>query len=259
MRTLNWAVLTIGALAIAAPAAAQDWTWQGRIGSGQWLEIKGVNGNIRAVPSTSGQIEVEATKSGRKSDPDEVKIEVIQNATGVTICAVYPAPENRAPNRCAQGDRWNSNTRNNDVKVDFVVHVPRGTPLDARTVNGGVTLNGLTADVKGQTVNGSVRIETTGVAEAQRVNGSIDVSMGRADWDDILAFQTVNGQITVELPGEVNAEVRETTVSGSISTDYPLALRGKFGPQRISGTIGRGGREMSLSTVNGDIEIRKKL
>ena len=258
MRTLNWTLLTIGALAIAAPAAAQDWTWQGRVSAGQWLEIKGVNGNIRAQPSTSGQIEVEAVKSARRSDPDEVRVEVIQNAGGVTICAVYPAPANRAPNRCAQGDRWNSNTRDNDVKVDFIVRVPTGTPLDARTVNGGVTLNGMTADVKAQTVNGSVRVETTGVAEAQTVNGSINVSMGRADWDDILAFQTVNGQITIELPNEVNAEVRATTVSGSISTDYPLALRGKFGPQRITGTIGRGGRAMSLSTVNGDIEIRKK-
>ena len=63
----------------------------------------------------------------------------------------------------------------------------------------------------------------------------------------------------LELAGEVNTEVRATTVSGAIATDYPLTMRGRFGPKRISGTIGRGGRELSLTTVNGDIEIRKKM
>ena len=259
MRMLNWAVLTAGALAIAAPAAAQDWTWRGQVGAGQWLEIKGVNGSIKAQPSSSNQIEVEAVKRADRSDPDEVKIEVVQGRAGVTICAIYPAPENKQANECTQGERWNSNSRNNDVRVDFIVRVPRGTQLDARTVNGGVTLDGMTADVNAHTVNGSVRIETTGLAQAATVNGSINVSMGRADWQDILEFTTVNGEITLELAGDVNTEVRATTVSGSIGTDYPLALKGRFGPKRISGTIGRGGRELSLTTVNGDIEIRKKM
>ncbi len=258
MRTLKWAALTISALAVAAPATAQDWTWQGRVGAGQWLELKGVNGRIRAEPSRSGQIEVEAVKSADRSNPDDVKIEVLQNRGGVTICAVYPAPANKPENECTSGERWNSNTRDNDVRVDFIVRVPAGTQFDARTVNGDVTLNGMGADVKAATVNGSVRISTTGLAEASTVNGSIDVAMGRADWDDILSFTTVNGQITLELPSAVDTEVRATTVSGEILSDYPLTLRGKLARQRVSGTIGRGGRELSLTTVNGDIEIRKR-
>jgi Toastrack DUF4097 len=259
MRMLNWAVLTASALAVVAPVAAQDWTWRGQVSAGQWLEIKGVNGSIRAQPSSSNQIEVEAVKRAERSDPDEVKIEVVQGRGGVTICAIYPAPENKQANECTQGERWNSNSRNNDVRVDFVVRVPRGTQVDARTVNGSVTMAGMTADVSAHTVNGSVRIATTGLAEAATVNGSINVSMGRADWDDILEFTTVNGEITLELAGDVNTEVRATTVSGSIATDYPLTLRGRFGQKRITGTIGRGGRELSLTTVNGDIEIRKKM
>ena len=34
--------------------------------------------------------EVTATKTGRKSNPAEVEIRVVEHAEGVTICAVYP-------------------------------------------------------------------------------------------------------------------------------------------------------------------------
>jgi hypothetical protein len=258
MRTHTWMALAFAATTIAAPITAQDWHWSGRVGPNQWLEIKGVNGNIRAVASSGSQVEVEVTKTADRSDPDDVRMEVIQHSGGVTICAVYPAPRNREPNQCEAGDRWRSNTQDNDVKVNFTVRVPRGVQFDGRTVNGSVNATGLTGDAKAHTVNGSVNLTTTGLAEAATVNGSITVAMGRADWDDVLEFETVNGGITLELPGDVHTEVVASTVNGSISTDYPLTVRGRFGPKRLSGTIGRGGRELSLGTVNGDIEIRRR-
>jgi hypothetical protein len=254
----NWLMVAVAASSLAAPLTAQDWNWRGRVASNQWLEIKGVNGSIRAVASSGSEVEVVATKSSEKSDPDDVALEVIEHAGGVTICAVYPAPRNKEPNECEVGDRWRSNTQNNDVKVNFTVRVPRGVRFAGKTVNGSVNATGLTADAKAHTVNGSVTVSTTGLAQATTVNGSITVSMGRADWDDVLEFETVNGAIILELPGNVDTEVNASTVNGSIDTDYPLTVRGRFGPKRLSGTIGRGGRELSLGTVNGDIEIRRR-
>jgi len=46
-------------------------------------------------------------------------------------------------------------------------------------------------------------------------------------------------------------------VNGDIESDYPLTVTGKFGPRRLRGTIGAGGRSLSLSTVNGEIRLRK--
>jgi hypothetical protein len=47
-------------------------------------------------------------------------------------------------------------------------------------------------------------------------------------------------------------------VNGDINTDFPLEVRkAKYGPQRsLSGTLGSGGPQISLETVNGPIEIR---
>ena len=95
------------------------------------------------------------------------------------------------------------------------------------------------------------------VFEAVTVNGSIYASMGRADWTDGVDFHTVNGGITLELPATFSAEVRASTVNGDIETDFPLTVTGRFGPRHLRGTVGTGGRDLDLNTVNGSIRLRK--
>jgi DUF4097 and DUF4098 domain-containing protein YvlB len=249
----------VAATLVAAPLAAQEeFNWRGRIASGRTLEIKGINGSIRAVAATGSEARVSALKTARRSDVDEVEIEVLEHARGITICAVYPSRRDREANECAPGDEGRMNTRDNDVKVDFVVEVPDGVTLTARTVNGSIDADGIAGDVRAHTVNGSISVGTAGFAEATTVNGSIDVVMNGARFRDDLEFQTVNGGITVTFSGDVNADVDAQTVNGSIGTDYPLTVRGRFGPKRLTGTIGGGGPGLSLNTVNGDIEIRRR-
>ncbi len=238
-----------------AKRTAEDFKWSGRVAPGKSIEIKGVNGGISAEPSTGAQVEVVARKSGRKSDPDEVTIEVIEHAGGVTICAVYPTPRGDRPNECGPGEKGRMNTRNNDVQVEYTVRVPAGVRFIGRTVNGNIEARGLKADVEAYTVNGSIGLTTRGVARATTVNGSIDAEMGTAS-TDALEFETVNGGITLTVPAGSGAELHASTVNGDISTDFPLTVRGKFSRRSISGTIGRGGPNLSMTTVNGDIRLR---
>ena len=46
-------------------------------------------------------------------------------------------------------------------------------------------------------------------------------------------------------------------MNGDITTDFPLTVQGRFSKRRISGTIGSGGRQLELETVNGGIELKK--
>jgi DUF4097 and DUF4098 domain-containing protein YvlB len=127
-----------------------------------------------------------------------------------------------------------------------------------RTVNGDVEATGLTAEAEAHTVNGSIELATSGYARAETVNGKIRASLGRSDWEDGLDFQTVNGSIRLELPADTAADVSARTVNGSIDTDFPLTVKGRFGSRRMSGTIGGGGPELNLETVNGSIHLRKR-
>jgi len=243
------------ALAPHAAAAQGEFHWKGKIAPGKSIEIKGVNGDVRAVAG-SGDVEVTAVKHARRSDPDEVKIEVVPHEDGITICAVYPG-DGRRDNTCDAGDRGHMNVRDNDVTVDFTVRVPAGVRFVGRTVNGEVAAADLSGDVEANTVNGSIRISTSGSAEAQTVNGSIEASFGRATWSDALEFRTVNGAITLNLPTGLSTEVRASTVNGDIQTDFPLMVTGRLGPRTLRGTIGSGGRRLALETVNGSIRLRK--
>jgi DUF4097 and DUF4098 domain-containing protein YvlB len=142
--------------------------------------------------------------------------------------------------------------------VSFTVRVPAGVDFVGRTVNGGVEADGLTGDVVANTVNGGVRLSTAGKAQAETVNGSITAAVGQADGTEPLSFKTVNGSIALDLPAAANAEVRASTVNGEVHSDFPLTGQARLSRKSLSGTIGGGGRSLSLETVNGSIQIRQR-
>jgi hypothetical protein len=220
---------------------------------GRTIEIKGINGSIVADAASGDRVEVTARKRWRRSDPDPVRIDVVEHDGDVTLCVVYPGPHGE-PNICEPGDGGRMNVSDNDVKVDFDVRVPRGVRLAAHTVNGDLDLGRLDGDVEARTVNGSIRLATRGVASAATVNGSIDATIGRTRGP--LRFETVNGAITLEIPGGVDADVRAETLNGTIASEFPLEIHGRM-PRRASGTIGAGGPALDLRTVNGSIDLMR--
>jgi hypothetical protein len=243
---------------VTAPATAQGvFEWKGQLAAGKGIEIRGINGDVLASAATGSEVQVTAVKRAhRRGDPEDVRIEVVEHADGVTICAIYPPGRRGRENECAPGG-GHQETRDNDVSVEFTVRVPAGVRFFGNTVNGDVEVDGLRSDAEVSTVNGSVDISTTGYAEATTVNGSIEATLGSATWPRHLDFRTVNGGITLRLPADTRAEVEAETVNGDITTDFPLTVSGRFGPRRVNGTIGGGGSVLALQTVNGSIRLRK--
>jgi DUF4097 and DUF4098 domain-containing protein YvlB len=251
--------VTLIAVAAALPwtAFAQaDFNWSGTLSPGQTLEIKGVNGSIRAELASGNVIEVSARKTAERSDPASVRIEVVPSAEGVTICSVYPSDAGEQ-NGCSPGKGHRSSVRDNDVKVDYTVKVPAAIRFAPKTVNGGVTALGLRSDIDAASVNGNVKIGTNGLAHAATVNGSIEATMGTPSWNGTLDFTTVNGSIDLTLPAATGADVRATTVSGDLASDFPMTVNGRFGGRSMTGRIGAGGHELKLTTVNGAITLHQ--
>lgn len=250
------ALAMIGLAGLPGILEAQDFTWNGPVDRGDRVEIKGINGAIDASYTSGSDVRVRAEKKAKKDDPAQVRIEVVEHSGGVTICAVYPDDGGRK-NECKPGDEGHLSSHDNDVSVHFMVEVPAGVALHASSVNGGIDAAGLQSDVHASTVNGGINVSTSGLAKANTVNGSIKASMGRADWTGDLDFETVNGSITVEMPASVGAHVKASTVNGGMETDFPLTIQGKFSNRKMEGTIGGGGRDLNLETVNGSIRLKK--
>jgi hypothetical protein len=239
--------------ATPAPGRQQnDWNWHGRIAAGKTLEIRGVNGSITAEPATGNEVVVTATKRARHSDPDDVRIEVLQHEGSVTICAVYPG----SSNRCGTDDVYHMSTHNNDVEVEFHAQLPSGVAFSGGTVNGSVEVNDLTGPVDANTVNGGVRLETSsGDASAHTVNGSV-TAVVHGHGTTPLRFGTVNGGVTLSVPKDLSADLEAETVNGSIETDFPITVTGRINRRHLDGRIGQGGRSLKIETVNGSIRLR---
>lgn len=237
--------------------SVEGFRWNGRVAPGGAIEIKGIHGDINAEPSTSGDVEVLANKKARRSDPNAVDIKVVEHAGGVTICVMYPSEDPNNTNNCEPGKGGHMNVRDNDVRVDFMVKVPAGIGFVGRTVNGEINATALSGNVVSNTVNGSIKISTSGYAQAKTVNGEISAKLGDANWPDAIEFKTVNGAIDLDLPSTTSSEVEADTFNGGISSDFPLNSLGKMTRKHVSGKIGNGGRALVLKTLNGSISLRR--
>ena len=236
-----------------------DFRWNGPVAQGQSIEIKGINGDIRATAAADNEVHVVATKTSRRSDVDSVQIKVVPHAGGVTICALYP-DESGNFGDCVSGSGGSKNNtkgqKNNDVRVDFTVQVPARVGFIGKTINGDVAATGLSGNVVTKTINGSIKISTTGYAEAATINGEISARIGDGNWPASLEFQTLNGEINLDLPANLSADIDAETLNGSINSDFPINLTTFKERKRVQGRIGVGGRELRLKTLNGSINLR---
>jgi len=107
-------------------------------------------------------------------------------------------------------------------------------------------------------MNGAVDVAAAGNVEAKTMNGAINASMGRTDWNGELSLETMNGEVRVTLPDDASTEVSARTANGSIASDFPLEIRRRPGPSTATGTIGGGGRSLRIQTMNGAVRIQRR-
>jgi hypothetical protein len=256
---------------IGLPAAGQQrqtenaFNWNGRVPAGRWIRVKNLNGGITVVPTDGDNIQVTATKTWRRGDPSIVHFTSMKlsGSDDMLICALWGDNSRCDEHGYSQNDHNDRNdrrTNNNDVSVEFRVMVPRGVKVDVETVNGGVSVSGVTAEVHSETVNGDVVVATTGGrVNAESVNGNVRAQLGRIDTSGDMKFETVNGNVIVEFTGEFGGDVDLETVNGSLNTNFEMTVSGRLDPKHLRAHIGRaGGPRIKLETVNGNVELRKR-
>jgi len=277
---------TIGAIAlfIAAPVlGAQQqygregdtWRWDGKVDAGHWMSVFNINGSVDFLPSADNMVHLVAEKRSNGRELDDIHYEVVQEGGNVTICAIW-----NNNSRCEEDGVSQYRHRGNDenhTNVKFTVRVPKSVKVGAHSVNGGVSVREVGAEVRANTVNGGVVVRNTsgpvragtvnggvdvntsaGPVSAETVNGNVDARMATLQGDEDMDFKTVNGSVSIYVPARFDARFQFETVHGGIDSDFPLTITGKWGPRHASGTIGSGGRDIHASSVNGSIELRKQ-
>lgn len=268
-RLLSAGLAAVAIATLAAPAHAQaddDWgrrgysqdssfAWKGSIEGGGTVRVMDLNGSVDVEASDNGTTTVTAVKRWKHSDPSRVRIVTEPGSDGVTICAIWDDSSG-----CGQHEHEGSHeVHNNDVSVHFTVHVAKGVKVDLATVNGSIDVRGATVAVNAHTVNGHIEIATLGgPVTAESVNGGVRATIDHlVSSNEPLALETVNGSVELDAPAALNAALDAETVNGGVQSDFPVTVNSMSARKRLRGTIGQGGRELRLHTVNGSVTIRK--
>ena len=135
------------------------------------------------------------------------------------------------------------------------------------------TITDITGDVEVNAIEGDIIITgVTGSVIASTVDGDIEAELLRHSGDTPLSFSSVDGDVDVTVPASLKANVQLRSTDGVIYTDFDIAMSsvtpnernadlfmvgGGVG-QSVNGTVNGGGRDVSITTVDGNIYFSSK-
>jgi len=249
-------------LLCAAPLVSQqaDFRWEKALPAGSTVSAHNLNGDVTVTPSASGKVEIVGVKRGNKRYFDEVTLEVVETRDGIMVCSMFKSADMSCNERGFQvHDHWGNRGRDwDDIQIDIEVKLPKGMQMSAHSVSGNVSVVGAEGDVRAGSVSGDVRMERLRASSvrATSVSGDVTVTVDALTAMGDLKFTSVSGNVTVELPKGTDADVTMRSVSGSLDSDFPLTLNGRMSRNRLEARIGKGGRDLEVTTVSGDVRLR---
>ena len=237
-------VSCIAALAFAAEPYRQTFDQTYPLATGGRIALSNVNGSVQVNVWDQATVHVQAVKEAEsREELEKLRIEVKSSASTVEIETHYP-----------HGDHGH-------LSVEYTLTVPKGAALDGfELVNGSLTVSGLGGEVRAKLVNGAAKL--TGLAgnvSVHSVNGEVTVELEKLAASQRVELETVNGGIELRLAAGVSAQVEAETVNGHLSNDFGVPVnKHKYVGADMTGSIGSGGGEVRLKTVNGKIQVVKK-
>ena len=236
--------LCIAGLALAGEPYRENFDQTYPLAAGGRVALENVNGSVVVNVWDQATVRVQAVKEAdTREDLADLRIEVKAAAGRVEVETRYP-----------EGSHGH-------LSVEYTLTVPKGAALDkVELVNGNFTVSGLGGEVNAELVNGEAKL--TGLAgnvSVEAVNGEVVVELEKLDARQRVKLETVNGGIELRLAAGVAADVAAETVNGHLSNDFgiPVNKHEHVGAD-MTGSIGSGGGDVRLETVNGKIRVVKK-
>ena len=212
------------------------------------FELENVNGRVTLETWSRDEVRIEAERAAISEEALE-RIEVAIDGEGDAVRVKTRYEKRNTP--------WFFGS--SPGKVDYTITLPAGASARVKTVNGPVTVDGLTGSLRVESVNGPLDLYGLGgEVQGKTVNGPIHARFDGVPTTGHHAFNTVNGGIEITLPEGTPGRLEATTVNGSIDCDLPLDVTTKK-KRRLEGRLGPGGGSFKLGTVNGGIDVEEGL
>ncbi|GAA3999910.1 hypothetical protein GCM10022408_08640 [Hymenobacter fastidiosus] len=254
----------------------REFTLTGQAGSST-LALYNISGSVTVEGYNGPTVVVEATKTIRADNAQrlaqgkkEAQLGFLQRNDSVVV--YVQGPQDSRPRR---NNYSNSRNLEYDYRFDITVKVPAAMRVNVSTVNGEMVLvQDVSGPLQARNVNGGVTIKNAREATVARtVNGDVAVSYAAAP-TQAASYHTINGNISVSYPADVSANLYFKSMHGELYTDFPktvvLPARVTQNQQRDgAGTkyklsketavrLGQGGPDYRFETINGDVTIKQQ-
>jgi hypothetical protein len=205
---------------------------------------------------------------------EEVTLDITE--TGNTVEAYVDGPFRESEEGRREGGIHMRRDPGYRVYYGFTLKVPARTDLVLSTVlDGDIDVRGVEGRFDVRNVVGKVRLfDAAGSGEARAVSGGVTVVFRRHP-DGPCFFKTISGDVEVDFPGEPAADFRIKTMNGEVYSDFDVTSLPKAPPVReerpdkggkfvyrtdgfFGVRAGRGGPEIKLETLTGDILIARR-
>jgi DUF4097 and DUF4098 domain-containing protein YvlB len=208
---------------------------------GGTFSLKNINGSVQVEAWERPTVEIRAVKTAHRDAADLSRVQIVVDAQPGEVAVRTQYPE---------GDGV-------EVSVDYRVRVPYRVFLKSvQTVNGTLRVRGVEGNGSLLTVNGNVHLtDAAGRFNARTTNGNIEMEFRRLPAGPAVAIEAVNGSVLLALPESADAELDVRSMNGDFRSELPVVLHGAQGTREFRGTLGRGGGEVRVRTVNGGIRV----
>lgn len=146
-------------------------------------------------------------------------------------------------------------------EVQYVVKLPRNLrELEIVSINSNVDLAGVhSASISVNVQRGNIELEdVSGTVNSRTTKGNTTVVLSEAAKGAPQVFNGVHGNIELELPPDMDAELKAETVDGDIEIDEDLGIKVEqrvIGQQAV-GRLGAGGQPIVVKVISGNIKIK---
>lgn len=247
MKLRGWFVIVFFFLAAGQLfAVSEEFHKTYAVGDHVRIRLKNVNGDVEIVAGQSKEVKLDAVKSAEDDERlREARIDVDADSGSISIETHYDRTE------------WHNE---NPASVDYRLTVPRDANLeDIDLVNGQLTISAVQGKVSASCVNGALEASgLTDEAKLSTVNGKLEVAFNDMVNVHSIDLSSVNGSILLRIPDPANVRFHASSLSGGIHNDFGFSEDGHgWIGHTLSGTLGNGKTDISVSNVNGSINLRR--
>jgi hypothetical protein len=145
----------------------------------------------------------------------------------------------------------------NGWSVSYEIFVPRQADLNLKTMNGGITINGVRGNIQFNAMNGGVTLKRlAGNVEGRTQNGGLTIELAGDRWDGAkLDARTTNGGVNMSIPERYSAHLETATVNGHLNLSFPMTVHGELN-KHLATDLGSGGATVHVETTNGGVNIK---